>query len=166
MTSHHTRSGIGYDSHRFEAGGPILLGGVSIPAAVHLVGHSDADAVCHAVTDAILGAAGDEAGNIGELFPNSDAANAGRSSLEMLEIAAQRIRKLGWHVSNVDVTVITEQPRISDHRHAMSLNVAKSLGIQSSQVNVKGKTNEGMGWIGREEGLACIAIATLNQSGQ
>ena len=164
MTAASVRSGIGYDSHRFSDGGPILLGGVSIPSTVHLAGHSDGDAVCHAITDAILGAAG--AGDIGEMFPDTDAANAGRSSIEMLSLAMRHTRSLGWNVSNVDVTVIAEQPKISKYRDAMRAQVARALEVDVAQVSIKGKTNERMGWIGRGEGLACVAVATLTRAGQ
>jgi 2-C-methyl-D-erythritol 2,4-cyclodiphosphate synthase len=140
----------------------MLLGGVRIPSSVHLQGHSDADAVCHAITDAVLGAAG--AGDIGSLFPDTDAANAGRSSLEMLSHAVAHTRQSGWVIMGVDVTVITEEPRIGPHRGAMRDELARALGVTSAQVNVKGKSNEGMGWVGRGEGLACIAVATLQRA--
>jgi len=153
------RSGIGYDSHRFAAGGPLILGGVRIPSEVHCAGHSDGDAVAHAVTDAVLGAA--NAGDIGVMFPDTDPANKGRDSIDMLRQASERVRALGWAVANVDVTVIAERPKIAAHRAAMVAAVAGGLGISASAVSVKGKTNEGMGWIGRGEGLAVIAVATL-----
>jgi 2-C-methyl-D-erythritol 2,4-cyclodiphosphate synthase len=153
------RTGIGYDSHRFAEGGPIILAGVTIASPVHLTGHSDADAVCHAVTDALLGAAG--AGDIGEMFPDSDPANAGRNSVEMLSLALERATSAGWRVSNVDVTIVAQRPRIQDYRAAMIERLAGVLRVDRDQVSIKGKTNEGMGWIGRGEGLACIAVATL-----
>src|ERR1700712_3315979 len=111
------RVGIGYDSHRFAPPGPLILGGVPIPSDVHLEGHSDGDAVAHALTDAILGAAG--AGDIGEMFADTDPANHRRDSLEMLAAAVSRIHALGFLVSHVDVTVIAEQPKIAPHREAM-----------------------------------------------
>jgi 2-C-methyl-D-erythritol 2,4-cyclodiphosphate synthase len=153
------RVGIGYDSHRFAQGGPIILGGVSIPAEVSLIGHSDADAIAHAVTDAVLGAAA--AGDIGTLFPDTDAANANRDSMQMLRVAVASVRELGYSVSNVDVTVVAEIPRIGPHVSAIRERLADALGISSGDVGVKGKTNERMGWIGRAEGIACIAVATL-----
>jgi 2-C-methyl-D-erythritol 2,4-cyclodiphosphate synthase len=162
VTQAEVRSGIGYDSHRITDGGPMILGGVEIPSHVHLAGHSDADAICHAVTDAVLGAAA--AGDIGELFPNTDPRNKGRSSIEMLQLAVQRIKNDGWTVSNVDVTLIAEFPRISDHRDEIRQNLARALTIEVSRVSVKGKTNEKMGWIGRGEGVACIAVATITRS--
>jgi 2-C-methyl-D-erythritol 2,4-cyclodiphosphate synthase len=153
------RVGIGYDSHRFAPGRPLKLGGVSIPSDFGLAGHSDADAICHAVTDAILGAAG--LGDIGEMFPDTDPANKGRDSIEMLEAAVKRIATAGYVVNQVDVTAIAESPRLGPHREKIRARLASALGIESTSVSVKGKTNEGMGWIGRKEGLACIAVATL-----
>ena len=154
-----SRTGIGYDSHRFVPGGPLLLAGVPIPADVSLVGHSDADAVAHAVTDAVLGAAA--AGDIGEMFADTDPANRGRDSLEMLAAAVARVAALGWAVGQVDVTVVAERPKLHPYRDAMRERLATVLGVPASHVGVKGKTNEGMGWVGRGEGLACLAVATL-----
>jgi 2-C-methyl-D-erythritol 2,4-cyclodiphosphate synthase len=153
------RTGIGYDSHRFAAGGPMILGGVRITADVRLVGHSDGDAVAHAVTDAVLGAA--SAGDIGEMFADTDERNRGRDSLEMLRAAVDRVRRRGWVVGNVDVTVITERPKIGPYRADMCAALAAALGTDAGAISVKGKTNEHMGFVGREEGLACIAVATL-----
>jgi 2-C-methyl-D-erythritol 2,4-cyclodiphosphate synthase len=153
------RVGIGYDSHRFAPPGPLVLGGVSIPSDVRLAGHSDGDAVAHALTDAILGAAG--AGDIGELFPDTDAKNAGRDSLDMLRHAVARIKDAGWYVQQVDVVVITERPRIGPLREAMQAALAGVLEVKPGEISIKGKSNEGMGWIGRGEGLACMAVATL-----
>lgn len=154
-----TRVGIGYDSHRFAAGGPLVLGGLRIDADVHLDAHSDGDAVCHALTDAVLGAAG--LGDIGALFPDTAAENAGRDSLEMLGLALERVATDGWLVAQVDVAVIAEQVKVAPHRDAMRSRLAAALGVDVRDVSVKGKTNEGMGWIGRGEGLAVIAVATL-----
>lgn len=153
------RVGIGYDSHRFAAGGPLVLGGLRIEADVHLDGHSDGDAVCHALTDAILGAAG--LGDIGGLFPDTAAENAGRDSIEMLSLALERVAAAGWLVAQVDVAVIAEQVKVAPHREAMRSRLAAALGVDTRDVSVKGKTNEGMGWVGRGEGLAVIAVATL-----
>lgn len=141
----------------------MVLGGVTIPADVHLRGHSDADAIAHAVTDAILGAAGE--GDIGLLFPDTDAANAGRNSVEMLTAAVGRINAAGWRVNQVDITVVTERPHIQAHRLAIAQRLAGALGILPSDVNVKGKTNEGLGWVGRGEGLAVFAVATIAADG-
>jgi 2-C-methyl-D-erythritol 2,4-cyclodiphosphate synthase len=158
---HHaaTRVGVGYDSHRFASGRPLILGGVQIPSEVGLLGHSDADAVCHAITDAILGAAG--LGDIGEMFPDTDPANKDRDSIGMLEAAVRRISSAGYSVNQVDVSVVAEAPRLAPHNAAIRARLAGALGIDSASVSVKGKSNEGMGWIGRKEGLACIAVATL-----
>jgi 2-C-methyl-D-erythritol 2,4-cyclodiphosphate synthase len=153
------RVGIGYDSHRFAAGGPLVLGGVHIPSDVHLHGHSDGDAIAHAVTDAVLGAV--NAGDIGEMFSDQDPANRGADSIAMLRAAVGRIKDAGFCPHQVDVTVITEQPRIAPHRTAMREALADALGVAVDRVSIKGKTNEGMGWIGRGEGLACIAVATI-----
>ena len=157
------RVGIGYDSHRFAEGHGVLLGGVLIPAPVRCTGHSDADAVCHALTDAILGGAG--IGDIGEMFPDTAPENVGRDSIEMLRLAVVRVRAAGWDPAQADVTVIAETPRIGVHRRAMCEKLAAALGVAADRVMVKGKTNEGMGWIGRGEGIACIAVATLVRAG-
>lgn len=157
------RTGVGYDSHRFAPGVPLILGGITIPSDVGLAGHSDGDAVAHAVTDAILGAIA--AGDIGEMFPDTDPANRGRNSIDMLKLAANRIAGAGWRVSNVDVTVICEFPRIAPFRDAMRERICSALSIEAGAVSIKGKTNEGMGWIGSREGLACIACATLVNAG-
>ena len=158
------RTGIGYDSHRFVEGGPLRLGGVDIPSEVRCTGHSDADAVCHALTDAVLGAAG--AGDIGAMFPDTDPANKGRDSIEMLTRAVEHLRHLGWMVQQCDVTVICERPKIGPHRDAMCDRLARALGVLAGHVSVKGKTNEGMGFTGRGEGIAVIAVATIAPRGQ
>jgi len=158
-----TRTGIGYDSHRLAAPGPLLLGGVQIPFDRGLQGHSDGDAVCHALTDAVLGAAA--AGDIGEMFSNTDPANRGRDSLEMLRLAVERVRQVGYRVVQADVTIIAEAPKLMPHRAAMAERLAAALGVLPPDVSVKGKTNEGMGWIGRGEGIACIAVATIERAG-
>ena len=153
------RVGLGYDSHRFAPGGPLRLGGIDIPGSVHCVGHSDADAVCHALTDAILGAAA--LGDIGTLFPDTDEANRGRDSIDMLQLALERVQQHGWTVVNVDVTVVTQIPRVAPHRDQMRERIAAALGVDVGSVSIKGKTNEMLGWIGREEGLAVMAVAML-----
>jgi 2-C-methyl-D-erythritol 2,4-cyclodiphosphate synthase len=111
----------------------------------------------------VLGAAG--LGDIGALFPDTDAANAGRDSIEMLALAASRLRDAGWRVNQVDVTVVAEQPRIMPHRAAMCERVAQALDCDAADVSIKGKTNEGMGWVGRREGIACMAVATVIPAG-
>ena len=156
------RVGVGYDSHRFAPGRQLKLGGVLIPSDVGLSGHSDADVICHAVTDAILGAAG--LGDIGEMFPDSDESNRDRDSIEMLGAAVTRISQVGLRVNQVDVAVVAEAPKLSPHRAKIRDRLAAALGIDSASVSVKGKSNEGMGWIGRKEGIACIAIATLTKT--
>jgi 2-C-methyl-D-erythritol 2,4-cyclodiphosphate synthase len=115
--------------------------------------------VAHAITDAVLGAAA--AGDIGEMFSDRDPANRGRDSIEMLRLAVDRIRARGWRVTNADVSVVAERPRIVDYRDAMRGVLATALGVETVDVSVKGKTNEGMGWIGQGEGLACIAVVTI-----
>ena len=154
-----SRVGVGYDSHRFAPPGPLVLGGVSIPSDVHLEGHSDGDAVAHAITDAILGAA--SAGDIGEMFSDRDPVNKGRDSIEMLRAAVARVTERGWRVQQVDVAIIAERPRVASHREPMRARLSDALGVRVEDVSVKGKTNEGMGWIGRGEGIACIAVATI-----
>ncbi len=136
-----------------------MLGGVRIESDVHLRGHSDGDAIAHAVTDAILGAA--SAGDIGALFSDSDPANKNRDSIEMLTLATARVHEAGWVVGQVDVVVIAETPKIVTHRDAMRGRIAGALGVDVGDVSIKGKTNEGMGFIGRGEGIACMATATL-----
>ena len=153
------RAGVGFDSHRFDETRPLVLGGVRIPGAPGLKGHSDGDAVAHAVTDAVLGAAG--LGDIGAMFPDTDPAHAGADSIALLAAAVGRLRSGGYRVGNVDVTVIAERPRIAPHAAAMRERLAGALGVSPASVSIKGKSNEGMGWIGRGEGIAAIAVATV-----
>lgn len=153
------RMGVGYDSHRFGPGNAVRLGGISIPHDQALTGHSDADVIAHAVTDALLGAVGE--GDIDAMFPDNDPANRMRDSIEMLTLAMALLRDRGWRANNVDVTVVGEAPRIAPYREAMRDALAASLQLDRTAVSVKGKTNEGMGWIGRGEGIACIAVATV-----
>jgi 2-C-methyl-D-erythritol 2,4-cyclodiphosphate synthase len=157
--SHAFRVGIGYDSHRFEPGGPLILGGVHIAVDFSLHGHSDGDAVAHAVTDAVLGAAA--LGDIGEMFPDTDPANRGANSITMLQAAVSRAATAGWRPANADVTVVTESPKLAPYRDDMRVKLAEALSIDASAVSVKAKSNEGMGWVGRGEGLACIAVVLL-----
>ena len=157
-----TRVGLGYDSHRFQPPGPLVLGGIRIPFDNHLHGHSDGDAICHALTDAILGAAG--AGDIGDMFSDRDPANLGRDSVEMLTVAVKRVQGLGFRVQQADVTVVTESPRLSQYKDAMRERLAGALGVPAANISVKAKTNEGLGWIGRGEGIACFAVATLTSA--
>jgi 2-C-methyl-D-erythritol 2,4-cyclodiphosphate synthase len=154
-----TRTGIGYDSHRFAPGRPLILGGVAVPHPLGLEGHSDADVVAHALTDAILGAAG--AGSIGALFPDTDPRWRGADSMVLLHEAYAVARGKGFILVNADVTVIAEAPRIGPHADAMAHRLAEILEVTPGDVSVKGKTNEGMGFVGRGEGMAAIAVATL-----
>ena len=157
------RVGIGYDSHPFAAGRKLILGGVEIPHAKGLAGHSDADAVAHAVTDAILGAAG--LGDIGRMFPNDDPQWKNASSIELLNKAFLKVAEAGFRLVHADVTVIIEKPKLAPHLDAMEEKLAGALLVGSGHVSVKAKTNEGMGWIGRGEGVAAMAVATLQEPG-
>jgi 2-C-methyl-D-erythritol 2,4-cyclodiphosphate synthase len=151
--------GLGYDAHRFAAGRLLILGGVEVPHEAGLAGHSDADVVAHAVADALLGAAG--LGDIGYLFPENDPAYAGADSMQLLAQVSGQARRAGFRVANVDVVVVCETPRLAAHRERMAANLAAALGIDSSQVNVKGTTTEGMGFEGRGEGIAAMAVCLL-----
>jgi 2-C-methyl-D-erythritol 4-phosphate cytidylyltransferase/2-C-methyl-D-erythritol 2,4-cyclodiphosphate synthase len=153
------RIGTGYDLHTLVAGRPLILAGVRIEFAMGLSGHSDADIVCHAVTDAILGAAA--AGDIGRMFPDTDPQWKGADSIMMLKAAAGRIAELGYRVSNIDVTVIAQQPKLLPYLDAMRGNLAAALEIDSSAVSIKGKTNECVDSTGRGESMACHAVALV-----
>jgi 2-C-methyl-D-erythritol 4-phosphate cytidylyltransferase/2-C-methyl-D-erythritol 2,4-cyclodiphosphate synthase len=155
------RAGIGYDLHRLVEGRPLILGGVTIPFEKGLLGHSDADAVCHAITDAILGAAG--AGDIGRHFPDTDAAWKDASSIDLLRRAAEVVAERGLEVGNVDASVIAERPKLAPFIDAMCANVARAIGIPADRVSIKGKTNEGVGALGRGEAIAVHAIALLRK---
>jgi 2-C-methyl-D-erythritol 2,4-cyclodiphosphate synthase len=155
------RVGVGYDSHRFVAGRPLILGGVEIEHPQGLDGHSDADAVAHAVTDAVLGAAG--LGDIGRHFPPTEEEWRGADSIELLRRAAELAAEQNYQVVNVDVTVICEAPRLAPHAEAMRHTLAGALGIAPRLVSVKGKSNEGMGWIGRGEGVAAMAVVLIDR---
>jgi len=154
-----SRTGIGYDSHRFAEGRPLILGGHTIPHTHGLAGHSDADAVAHALTDAILGAAA--AGDIGSHFPDTDSRWKGADSIGLLRAACAIVAERGFRVAQVDVTVLLERPRLGPHIPAMRATLAEALGLHVDAVSVKAKTNEGMGFIGRGEGIATMAVATL-----
>ena len=154
------RVGIDYDSHRFTNGRRLILGGVEIPAVVGLAGRSDGDAVLHAVTDALLGAAG--MGDIGTHFPSTEERWRAVDSTELLRTVVHLLEERNYQVVNVDVTVVCETPRIAPHGVAMRERIAAALGIGPQHVSVKGKTNEGMGWVGRNEGVAAIAVALLD----
>jgi 2-C-methyl-D-erythritol 2,4-cyclodiphosphate synthase len=154
-----TRVGIGYDSHRFVEGRPLVLAGVIIPNEHGLAGHSDADAVAHALIDALLGAAA--AGNIGQLFPDSDPQWKDANSMELLGAAHEVVRRRGYAVAQADLTIIAERPRLGEYLPAMAASLAGRLGAEPGSVSLKAKSNEGMGFIGRGEGIAVIAVATL-----
>jgi 2-C-methyl-D-erythritol 4-phosphate cytidylyltransferase / 2-C-methyl-D-erythritol 2,4-cyclodiphosphate synthase len=153
------RAGMGYDLHRFVEGRPLILGGVTIPFDRGLAGHSDADAVCHAVTDAILGAAG--AGDIGRHFSDTDPQWKGASSIDLLRRALEVVHAQGLAVGNVDATVILERPKLAPYIDQMRANLAAVLGVSVDRVSIKGKTNEGLGEIGRGEAVAVHAIALV-----
>lgn len=153
------RVGVGYDSHRFAAGRKLILGGIEVPYERGLAGHSDADAVAHALTDAILGAAG--LGDIGTLFPPSDAKWKDANSLDLLRQAYGLVRDAGRRFVQADVTVILERPVLQPHIAKMRERLAGALGGEVAAISIKAKTNEGMGWIGRGEGMAVIAVAVL-----
>ncbi len=156
------RAGTGYDSHRFTDTRPLVLGGVTIPDAPGLAGHSDGDAVLHALIDALLGATA--LGSIGLMFPDTDETLAGVDSTVLLSRVVERLAVDDWHVVNADITVISERPRIQPHAQAMCQRIAGLLGVPRTSVSVKGKTNEGMGWVGRGEGLAVMAVALVDRA--
>jgi 2-C-methyl-D-erythritol 2,4-cyclodiphosphate synthase len=152
-------TGIGWDSHRLVAGRPLILGGVTIPSERGLHGHSDADVLAHAVIDALLGAAG--LGDIGEHFPDTDARWAGADSLHLLRSVAAQVGERGLAVAHVDATVVMERPKLGPHKAAIRASLAAALGVEAERVNVKATTGEGMGFVGRGEGVAALAVATL-----
>lgn len=154
-----TATGLGYDIHRFAPGRPLVLGGVEIPHDSGLEGHSDADVLSHAIADAVLGAIGEQ--DIGHHFPNTDPSIRGISSLEILEKAANLARSRGARINNVDATVIAEAPKIAPHVFPMRERIAAALGLSPARVAVKATTNEGLGTIGRGEGIAAMAVASV-----
>ena len=157
------RSGIGYDSHRLEAGRRLVLGGVEVPGAERgLVGHSDADVLTHAIIDALLGAAG--LGDIGQHFPDTDEQWRDADSLDLLSQVCVFLEEHGFSVTHIDATVICEAPKLGPHRDEMRTTLAATVGVSARQVNVKFTTNEGMGPIGRGEGIAAMAVATVERA--
>ncbi|HEY3759334.1 MAG TPA: 2-C-methyl-D-erythritol 2,4-cyclodiphosphate synthase [Solirubrobacteraceae bacterium] len=152
-------SGIGYDSHRLLAGHPLIIGGVTIAHELGLDGHSDADVLTHAVIDALLGAAG--LGDIGEHFPDTDERYRDADSLVLLASVVTSVIATGLEVVNVDCTVVMETPKLGPHRDAIRANLAQALGLSAQRVNVKATTGEGIGFVGRREGVAALAIASL-----
>jgi 2-C-methyl-D-erythritol 2,4-cyclodiphosphate synthase len=155
----HTRTGIGYDVHQYQEGRPFILGGVQIPHHKGLKGHSDADVLCHAIADAVLGALGEP--DIGYWFPPSDQSIEGISSLKILEKVAEITAGKGAVIENVDSSVIAEAPKINPHRDAMKQKIAEALRITPDRVGVKATTNERLGFVGREEGVAAMAVACV-----
>ena len=154
------RVGTGYDLHRLEAGRSLIMGGVDIPHETGLAGHSDADVLCHAVTDAILGAAA--AGDIGQHFPDTDPKWKGANSIELLKGAVAIVRAAGYAVANVDAVIIAERPKLAPHLPAMRANLARAMGIEASAVSVKGKTNETVDALGRNEAIAVHAVVLIS----
>jgi 2-C-methyl-D-erythritol 2,4-cyclodiphosphate synthase len=151
--------GEGWDTHQLVEGRPLILGGVTIPHTHGLLGHSDADALCHAITDALFGAAG--LGDIGRHFPDTDPQFAGADSRVLLREAGKRVRATGYAIGNVDATIIAQQPKMAPHIANMVANIAADLDIAPQCVNVKAKTNEKLGFLGREEGIATEAVALI-----
>ena len=155
------RIGHGYDVHKLVEGRDLILGGVKIEYHLGLLGHSDADVLLHAVSDALLGAAG--LGDIGKHFPDTDPQYKGADSLKLLQIVAERVREAGYRVSNIDVTMIAQKPKLKDHIPQMVKNIAYAVGIAENRVNVKATTEEKLGFTGREEGLSCHAVCLLEE---
>ena len=155
------RIGHGYDVHKLVEGRDLILGGVKIDHHLGLLGHSDADVLLHAVSDALLGAAG--LGDIGRHFPDTDPQYKGADSLKLLAIVGQKVAAAGYRVSNIDVTMIAQKPKLKDHIGAMERNIASTLGLDVSRVNVKATTEEHLGFTGREEGLSCHAVCLLEE---
>ena len=157
------RLGQGVDIHRLVPGRKLVLGGVEIPWATGLAGHSDADVVCHALSNALLGAIG--AGDIGEHFPDSDPQYRGVSSLGLLRVVMDMVKGRGYRVSNADVTILAQAPKLADYKAAMRRNLADALEVASSDVNVKATTGEKLGFVGREEGIRAEAVVLLESAG-
>lgn len=156
------RIGQGYDCHALVPGRPLIIGGVRIPHRSGLLGHSDADVLLHAITDALLGAAG--LGDIGRHFPDTDPEFAAADSRMLLRVAAQRVRSAAYEIGNIDATIIAQAPRMAPHLPSMIAHIATDLAISEGQINIKAKTNERLGWEGREEGIAAQAIVLLVQN--
>jgi 2-C-methyl-D-erythritol 2,4-cyclodiphosphate synthase len=156
------RIGIGYDIHRFQEGRPLVLGGVTLPGETGLGGHSDADVLLHAVIDALLGAAG--LGDIGQRYPPDDPAYAGADSHRLLAGVRAAVEEAGYRPENLDATLIAERPKLAPHLALMRQAIGEALGLDAARVNVKATTNEGIGAIGRGEGIAAIAVALLSET--
>jgi 2-C-methyl-D-erythritol 2,4-cyclodiphosphate synthase len=153
------RTGFGYDVHRLVEGRPLILGGVKVPFEKGLEGHSDADVLLHALTDAILGAAG--LGDIGALYPSSDPALKGIASVDMLKGSMELARAKGWAIENIDATIVAQRPRLSPHTPAMREVIADALDIEPERVNIKSKTTDGLGFTGTGEGMAAYCVVLL-----
>jgi 2-C-methyl-D-erythritol 2,4-cyclodiphosphate synthase len=158
------RTGIGFDTHRLVEGRALILGGVRIPHATGLLGHSDADVLTHAIMDALLGAVAD--GDIGRHFPDTDPRWKDADSLDLLRQVAARLASLGWQVGNVDATVLAEAPRLAPHIARMRTRLAAALGVADEAVSVKATTVEGLGAIGRREGISAMAVATVTRAAE
>ena len=154
-----TRTGIGFDTHRLVAGRPLIMGGMEIPHERGLLGHSDADVLTHAIMDALLGAIAD--GDIGQHFPPSDACWKDANSIGLLRLVVTRLHTQGWRVGNIDATVLAEAPRLAPHIPGMRTCLAEALGVDTMQVSVKATTTEGLGAMGRREGISAMAVATV-----
>lgn len=157
-----TRVGIGYDSHRFTAGRPLRIAGITVPHTHGLAGHSDGDVALHAIIDALLGAAA--LGDIGQHFPDDDPQWRGVDSARLLKKIVETLQAAGYTIGQVDLTVMVERPKLAHMIGPMRAATAKALGVAEAAVSIKAKTNEGMGWIGRGEGIAAIAVATIAQA--
>lgn len=155
------RIGQGFDVHALVEGRPLILGGVTIAHTHGLLGHSDADALLHAITDALLGAAG--LGDIGRLFPDTDPQFKGADSRVLLREAYRRVQASGWQLVNLDATIHAQAPKIGPHSAAMAANIASDLGVSVTEVNIKAKTNEGLGHLGRQEGIAANVVVLLRK---
>ena len=155
------RIGHGYDVHKLVEGRDLIIGGVKIEHTLGLLGHSDADVLLHAVSDALLGAAG--LGDIGKHFPDTDPQYKGADSLKLLEIVAQRVREAGYRVSNIDVTMIAQKPKLRPYIEQMERNIAGAVGVDVSRINVKATTEEKLGFTGEELGMACHAVCLLEE---
>ena len=153
------RVGIGHDTHRLGEGGPLVLGGLQLDYGVHAIGHSDADVLLHAITDALLGAA--SLGDIGELFPDTDPANKDRDSADMLQAAAEKVRTKGFSIVNLDCIIFAQKPKLSPHKLSIRERIAEILGVNSQDVGVKAKTGESVGPIGREEAISAQCVVLL-----
>ncbi len=153
--------GIGHDTHRLGEGGPLRVGGIDVPHEKHALGHSDADVLLHAITDAVLGAA--NLGDIGEMFPNTLEANRGRDSADMLRIAIENVTGAGWEILNLDCIIHAERPKLSPYKEAIRQRIAEILELRPEQIGLKGKTGEGVGAIGNEEAISAQCVVLLHR---